>query len=694
MNQQLTALISPRDQRTATIDHTHSADATKQPTVLTNGVRLALGDYLGRFPATEFVTASSQESISASLSRATDRSSALDFCLMLFDSTLSQQLKGRAAQELDDLLLSEDNRNYVLDILLSQPLPKDADFATAKLVTCRGTESHCTVLLLEETRSRADFAYKAWLSIRKHAMVSQIGEYRVRANLILSGIIRRAVIELTTKHRLRELCGALIMETQSHLDPRVIWAFLNAYKQDLPEGSPAANKTVVTMTPVGKGRDGNTVARASSHSRIPRRSATDEQDRALAEVDTITRLFLDGRDSHARQYLSQLIERQSIASDQSHLVKSLCNIASRCTTGGRYDVAVECLLTAVKYEHGVDSRLFVQMGNLFKDLRRFDEATNSFRKANSFAENSAERDLINRELARLLVTQGDYKEALEAFRRLSDIDIAPESRTSMATLHRKMGDLSAARSIYSDVWHTTRSHQSFAGLAEVNRQSGRLGKAVRKYAFLISQTEIDDRSAKVYKIAMSSVLSTWGKFKSARRILEPLSTTYQYDASIQLAMAKVCRLLGDFDVADELYRSSRSRLHEYDQLALQLYETAVMNDAVSDTSITLPKVLPEFQALSHCNALLRRIITGDLAGLREMPTPKAAPFRIHSDFDSVLHYHACSRTGLGMGPLERLSVNRIRKRGLDVLKSAVRSIDRGDFESAIRFEREMCLRVA
>ncbi len=696
MSHKLMALVSPRDQRTAVFNQLGSASPCSQPTVLLNGRTVTVGDYLARFPATEFIRPEHNADLSSDLSAASERSCALDFCMMLFDNDLSIQLKQRAANELNELLTREKNETYALDILLSHPLPHDTDFETAKAATQNRGEAYRVVCLLEETRKRAEFAFAAWLSVRKHPMVVQIGEHRVRGILILSGAIRRAVTELTTQSQMHELSGALVLNIHQYLDARVTQAFLSGYKAALPVGMPAVRSGNESQS----GLKGESDAEGPKHphlsqARFRHRNAEAEQERAVVEVESIAKLFLEGRDQNARTYRDELVARQSTVTDHSHLVKSLCNIASKCTTGGRYDVAAECLTDAMGYKRGVDSRLFVQMGNLFKDLQKFDEAADCLRKAEGLADNSAERDLINRELARLLVAKGEYGEALDAFRRLSDIGSAPESRTSMATLQRKMGDLFEARRTYNDVWLKHHTHQSFAGLAEINRQTGRLDKAIKKYAWLFETTKIDDRSAKIYQLTQSSLFRVLGNLEASRVILEKLHEAYKFDGSIQLEMAKVFRLMGDSARADDFYRRSFGRLHETDRLAAQLYETALMNrDRASSSKEVAAAVLPEFQTLAHCNVVLSRIIEGNLDALREIPAPAVNPFKLHAGFAAVLRYHSQILIGVDVNPVGDVTVNRIRKRGLKDLKMAVRALDRRDFDSALRFERQMCLRVA
>lgn len=242
MGTKQTILISPRDNRTAVIENPGSANTHTQATVMLDGHVVNLGDYLARFPATEFVAADSVDDAAAALTAATDRSYTIDFLLMLFDRELSTSLKRRAADELDELLECEANRNYVLDIVLSQPLPNDTDFNAAKLLGRKNGATQQLVGVLQATRQRAEFAFHAWLAIRKHPMVTQFGSQLVRAKLIQSGTIRKVVMEVTTRQLADKLRGSVAMAAQSHLDGRIVVAFLSEYQSLLPEGVPVAAK--------------------------------------------------------------------------------------------------------------------------------------------------------------------------------------------------------------------------------------------------------------------------------------------------------------------------------------------------------------------------------------------------------------------------------------------------------------------
>lgn len=188
-------------------------------------------------------------------------------------------------------------------------------------------------------------------------------------------------------------------------------------------------------------------------------------------------------------------------------------------------------------------------------------------------------------------------------------------------LQRKMGDLSSARRIFEQAWPKDGTRQSFAGLAEVNRQTGRLSKAINKYTWLLDKMEIGDRSCKVYQISLSSLYRVLGNRDTSRLILEKPQSVYKHDPSIQLELAKVFKLLGDSARAEELYCSSFAKLHQTDQLAAQLYETALVTreEVATSQEITFD-VLPEFRTLARCNFMLRRIIEGNIDALRDIPS--------------------------------------------------------------------------
>jgi len=230
-----TILISPRDNRTAVVENLGSTDSLTQATVTLDGRTVTIGDYVARFPATEFVAVESLDDAATALTAAKDRCYSLDFLLMLFDTGLSTPLKRRAAEALDKLLESEANRNYVLDILLSQPLPKDTDFKTAKLLGRENGPTQQLVCLLEETRQRAEFAFHAWLAIRDDEIVTEDDRAIVRGQLIQLGIIRRTVTEFISRHNSPHPFFEILLRARADFLLSIVGKFLTEYTTRLPE---------------------------------------------------------------------------------------------------------------------------------------------------------------------------------------------------------------------------------------------------------------------------------------------------------------------------------------------------------------------------------------------------------------------------------------------------------------------------
>jgi tetratricopeptide (TPR) repeat protein len=546
--------------------------------------------------------------------------------------------------------------------------------------------------LLNEALERVPLALSAWYSIRNHPMITPEIQNSVRGKLIYAGVWRRAVVELKTQSLVRENEGSLILAAQTLVDARIVKAFLNKYETELPVGMPKRRVLQATIESTIDEIDGQ----AEQTVQPSRRNAENQQDRAIREVDTISRLYIEGKDDTAREYYADLVDRQAAETNRSHLVKSLCNIASQCTVGGRHDVAAECLNQAVLYEDGVDSRLFTQMGNLFKDLKRFEQAAHCFQKAEKLANNEDERDLINLELARLQVAQGHYKEALRSFEQLSDVAFAPETRTSLATLYRKMGELRTARQIYEEVWRDCKTHQAYAGLAEVNRHTGRWYKAIDKYKWMLGALDIDERSRKIYQLSQSSLYKVIGNLGYSKSILNALYDVFPTDPSIQLSLAKVLRLMGDLKQSDYFFRQSHERLNQTERLATRLYETALLSKGdFSNVDLPSEATMPEFVSLTFCDNILRKIIASRVDEVDLAHWPKTVDaYKLHSDFKSVLGYHVRLALGTRPNPKGDQVLNRLRKRGLLELKTAVRALDNNDFDSAIAMEQQMCLKIA
>ncbi len=211
-----------------------------------NAQPIALGDYLARFPATACRNINSTDELPHVLRELSDQSSALDFCLMLFDPELSLPLRRRAADELEKLLASDVNQHYVLDIMLAHPLPQNTDFKAAAAAAAEAHKATRRLLdLLEESRLRCESAFMAWLVIQSRPRVANPGADSVRSRLMASGFLRTTVVELTTQTEVLTRGPALIREMSHGLSIELLQEFLAEYSLRLPPASPESSPPVV-----------------------------------------------------------------------------------------------------------------------------------------------------------------------------------------------------------------------------------------------------------------------------------------------------------------------------------------------------------------------------------------------------------------------------------------------------------------
>lgn len=691
MPEQLIGLVSPRDHKAAKLSFGSGTPSTAKA-VCADGSTYSAGNYFSRFPATGFVSFGNLEELKAAEANSAEQACALDFLLMLFDTELSDSLKRDVVVELEQLLAVQRNLDYVEDILFSQPLPNGVDLDAVAGKTRNTPRVKKLISDLSRLHTNIGYAFTAWLEILSDPLVQSLDEKSLRGSLIGSGLIRKLVSTGTTQVEVGAILGNLLFsnENTGAINARVLQRYINAYKKHLPVGQKVDRKLSRPETSATKAFVDETLEEVSIDRK---RNAILKQEQAVKEVEAIADHYLKGEDGKADNFKKQLIERQSQETDRSYLVKSLCNIARRCSSGGRKDIAAQCLDLAAQESVGIDFKLFLQMGELFKDLHNFDEASDCYQKAASLANDSAESETVNRELARLLTARGDYPAALEAFRRLRDDDNSIYVQTSMATVLRKMGNLQAARQLYDSVYSGNQNHhQALAGLAETNRQSGRFRKAIIKYNAAIGLLKQDTSAERVYHTALSSLYCVTGHLPKAEAILRGLLQKHEQDSSLQLSLAKVLRLRGQLEEADKLYKKSFTYLEQTDRLALQLY-TNVFGNSDNGQLKTPHKVLPELAGLARCSFSFQNIVACNFDDVLRTP-PVNHVYRLHGNFESLLRYHAQLAVNPNFNRTANIAINRLRKRGVKELRLAVRAIDELQFDVALENEKRMCLMMA
>ena len=697
------AILSPYDNAAGWLSPDSESVTVIAPPSL-NGLNMPTGRYVSRFSTSRIVEADSDDEALQQLEQSTEDSFALDFTMLLFDSEVSSETRSLIATELNEIFTCEDREKYVLDILLAAPLDSTIDIdATIRLAAGHG-KIPSFVKRLADCQTRVRKIRSIWMGMREDQMVKQSGHDHLTGVLISAGVFRRLAEEASTQAELDSLRSQLLFDAAltSRCDARILTSFLSQIRSNLPAGSIRRSSLL-----------GNAAKREMDLERETSDSVSRKADvgtgadakREWAEhtVEQIARLFSQGEDVKARRFLAQLVEDQTRDTlNHSYVVKSLCNLAQKCTTAGRREISLDCLKDALHYTDGIDSVLYLQIGNELREIKQFDESLDCYLKAEQLDDGSRAEGIRN-EIIRVSVAKGQYEIALQQYQSIVGLDTQPQALTALATLHRKMGQLHESRERY---WQVSAafdgySHIADAGLAEVAKQSGHLHHAIRGYNELFQKyAELEDRPRKIYEMSRSHLFRLTGQFEKAQSKLEELLATYHHDCDIHLQLAKVFSLKGDSVRAKKHFDQSHGPILSV--VASELYDLAMGLNSVRDDRRTISETLlyepsnymPEDQGLASCRFALQALKADEPNIACDALHNIAFVDRLHSDFGSVLWFHATKRMNLTFDYRSSVTLCRIAKRGYPELRKSIRAIAGADFDAAFSLEDRMCLFVA
>ena len=158
------------------------------------GSVLSAGDFLARYPDSHVVVGVDDRSVLDQLDNAEEKSFALEFALLLFDQQVSPATRSEISGELNDLLQSRGISEYVLDILLSAPLPRSADVAGARQASADHKRTLDLVASVIDSSDRVTLAWSAWRGMRSNSMVQSRDYRELTGHLIHCGVFRRIVL--------------------------------------------------------------------------------------------------------------------------------------------------------------------------------------------------------------------------------------------------------------------------------------------------------------------------------------------------------------------------------------------------------------------------------------------------------------------------------------------------------------------
>jgi len=430
-------------------------------------------------------------------------------------------------------------------------------------------------------------------------------------------------------------------------------------------------------------------------------------ERVKKEIAAISKAVSEGHDTKAESFLRQLIQRQtSFSGGERYAVKSLCSIAQYCADMFRMDFEAICLDKALQMDPS-DLYALVQYGDHLKRVGNYDKALEAFEKAGQLGAGVVAKSSA----ADVYSQQGNYAQAILAYKAIANWSDFPEVHTAIADNLRKMGRMNESKAAYNELIHlaqqgslefTASDVRARVGIAEIAKTQGRFEDALRIYDKILKQEDIDYRSRHFYKLGLCTVLKLMDKYKEAYVVADEVVQECPFAMSARFVRGSILGLIGkELEGLKDLPESGPSRswrewLRPYYR-GLLLLKLKRYGEAKKALIEELPKAI----ASGEEKDILR--MAAALCFLGEEKTFEAD--RILSDIPNL---HDCNTQYLSLvlklhsaTYREDIAVmDSLRKQiaGLKVvdvgLKKAVVALEKKDFSLALTYETDAFLKLA
>ncbi len=266
-----------------------------------------------------------------------------------------------------------------------------------------------------------------------------------------------------------------------------------------------------------------------------------ELNRALTEIDAISKAVASGDDYHALKYLNDLIIRQtSTENTNEYAVKSLCNIAKQCADMFRTDFENICIQAALDLDP-TDSWTMIQYGDHLKRIGKYDDAEEITEKAISYGDVDIGRCL----LADIASQRGDYEQAIDLYHLVPDWEIDSTARTAIADNLRRLGKLDEALEEYSRLKKSgLTNHRIIAGIADIYRRQNKFDEADEMYKVLLG-IKLDFRSWWVNRVTYAGFLKQLGEYEKALELVEEVVAKAPFAMQARVLRSAICGLQDD-----------------------------------------------------------------------------------------------------------------------------------------------------
>jgi tetratricopeptide (TPR) repeat protein len=455
------------------------------------------------------------------------RDRALQMTLILLDRNEKEDVREKAAECLDDLLTTEEDRERLADVMYSSPLPKTADVTKMrKWAKANGILAAFSERLIADQPSIKKWCDE-WASIPEGMFGGFEKKQQMRLLAIQAGAFRLFVEEqgrgdaaLLRLHISEEFKGKA-------LGRKILQLWAGRFRSSISNAD----------FPAIASEDGLEEAKARQPRRKKRQSSHAVFLGVAAQKDAIERALESGRRDVAMKYTRELVAWQRGNSQDEHISKTLCDLAQHGKMLGDYCWHLELSRWATR-EMPTDSWAWAQAGDGFRLVGDYKSALAAFEKAGYLGDSRIA--LCGR--AEVLKDHGQISEALEVYEacaaKFPDDSVPLCGRASALA---SAGFLPPAVSAYEAVLASFRDCMiAETGLADVLGEIGEHQKSLELFDSLIVRRPNEEAP----QCARAKLLRHLGRLEESRAAYEAVIQRIPLSLYARNGRAKVLRDLG------------------------------------------------------------------------------------------------------------------------------------------------------
>jgi len=506
--------------------------------------------------------------------------------------------------------------------------------------------------------------------------------------LVFSGQVPK-LLEAGSSQAFSSLFSPIFFDEPSIAKRKVIVSIANELAKRLQVGDGFSSTALASYD--------ETTEDAETHRPV---SALGAHQSALSQVDAIVKAVAEGKDEWAKQIMDELVAKQAATSSGvKFAIKSLCNIAQQCAEMFRTDFERTTLEKAIDLDRS-DAWTLIQFGDHLKRGGEYEHAEQVFNQV--IQEPGADSLVAASALADVYAQRGHFETAIEMYKSIPDWKAIAIVRTAIADNLRRLGLFDAARKAYEELeLEGLGSYRSKIGKAEIAKRLGELPLAEAIYRNVVS-AERDQQDAWVYKLALAGILKQQRKLAEAFQIVESLIEEFPFLMEAKLLRAAIWGLMDRESIGlDSLPDSGKPRayrewLQQYYRglllLKLGRFEDAKTRLVENLNSALLTGEERDIQRLAAAVTFLARNETSEASLVLEKVV--AVSDRYVEYLWKVLQLHMAVAEHDQKRKDELLVT--LKSGGVEdvYLSQAVKELERGNMEQAIRFEIKALLALA